>query len=402
MERPRVGGAAGTRSTPPVAWRLLVAAVVGFLRLLRGWRVRVRRPDVIPPSTQPLVAVFNHTSAIDGFLIADAVWRGIGHWVQPLVKAELFELPVLGTLARGAGATPVPRSEHAGRGLAYDDAVAVLRAGGTVLIAPESTITHDGSLLPLRLGAARLALEAGVDVLVVTHFGAQRGFSPVVRFPERRATVTMTMDVLTPYPDDDATSLTGRIAATLLDRSAELQATYPDPQPDARWWPPYAIPASPTAVARENLERYQDSMATAITQARERMARYAVEHDLEQRLAEARERAHAAAVELAEARDRAQQAAAELAARSRERAELMAEHARERAGSLTEQAKDRMEDLGGHAKDRMEDLGEHARDLSEQVREGAAQLQDRWPMRNDDSGTDGTDEQAPPAGGDDR
>ncbi len=373
------------RSRPPLPWRLLVGAVVGFLRWLRGWRVRVRPPEVAPPSTQPLVGVFNHTSAIDGFLIAHAVWRGLGHWVQPLVKAELFEVPVLGTLARGAGATPVHRSEGAGRELAYDDAIAVLRGGGTVLIAPESTTTHDGSLLPLRLGAARLALEAGVDVLVVTHFGAQRGFSPVVRFPERGVTVTMTLDVLTPYPDEDATSLTGRIAAIMLDRSAELRDSYPDRQPDAPWWPPYAAPASPTAVARDNLERYQDSMAQTIAQARERMARYALEHDLEQRLAEARERAHAAAVELAEARDRAQQATAELAARSRERAELMAEHTRERAGSLTEQAKDRVEDLT-----------EQARDLTEQVREGAAQLQDRLPTRNDDpSGAES--EQDPPA-----
>jgi len=391
---------AGARSRPPLPWRLLVGAVVGFLRWFRGWRVRVRPPEVVPPSTQPLVAVFNHTSAIDGFLIAHAVWRGLGHWVQPLVKAELFEVPVLGTLARGAGATPVSRTEDAGRGLAYDDAVAVLRGGGTVLIAPESTITHDGSLLPLRMGAARLALEAGVDVLVVTHFGAQRGFSPVVRFPERRATVTMTLDVLTPYPDEDATSLTGRIAATLLDRSAELQATYPDPQPEARWWPPYAVPASPTAVARDNLERYQDGMAHTIAQARERMARYALEHDLEQRLAEARERAHAAAVELAEARVRAQQAAAELASRSRERAELMADQARERAGSLTEQAKEKVEDLSGQAKDKMDDLTEHARDLSEQVREGATQLQDRLPTRND-SGTGVGSEQDPPAPGSD-
>ena len=374
---------AEVRSRPPWPWRLLVGLVVGFLRWFRGWRVRVRRPEVLPPSTQPLVAVFNHTSAIDGFLIAHAVWRGLGHWVQPLVKAELFEVPVLGTLARGAGATPVPRAQDAGRELAYGDAVAVLRGGGTVLIAPESTITHDGSLLPLRLGAARLALEAGVGVLVITHFGAQRGFSPVVRFAERGATVTMALDVLTPYPDEDATSLTGRIAATMLDRSAELQATYPDPQPDAPWWPPYAVPASPTAVARDNLERYQDSMVQTIAQARERMARYALEHDLDQRLAEARERAHAAAVELAEARDRAQQAAAELASRSRERAELLAEHARDRAGSLTEQAKDRMEDL------------------TEQMREGAAQLQDRLPNRNDaDAGTGS--EQDPPAPGSDR
>lgn len=342
---------------------------------VRGWRVRAWLPERPLPPEQPLVAVFNHTSAIDGFVIAHTVWRGLRRWVQPLVKAEIFEVPVLGILARGAGATPVHRTEDAAREVAYTDAVGVLRRGGTVLIAPEGTVTHDGSLLPLRHGAARLALEAGVDVLVITHFGAQRGFSAVVRFPERGAVVTMAMDVLTPYPDEDATSLTGRIAATMLDRSAQLQATYPDQQPAARWWPPYAAPASPTGVARENLERYQESMGQAITQARERMARYALEHDLEQRLAEARERARIAAAELAEARERAQQAAAELAARSRERAELMAENARERAGSLSEQARDRMDEFS-----------EQARELTDQVKDGATHLQDRFPTRNDEDG----------------
>jgi 1-acyl-sn-glycerol-3-phosphate acyltransferase len=333
----------------------------------------------LPPG-QPLVAVFNHTSAIDGFVIAHTVWRGLGRWVQPLVKAEIFEVPVLSTLAHGAGATPVHRTEDAGRETAYADAVAVLRGGGTVLIAPEGTVTHDGSLLPLRHGAARLALEAGVDVLVITHFGAQRGFSAVVRFPERGAVVTMAMDVLTPYPDEDATSLTGRIAATMIDRSAQLRASYPDQRPEARWWPPYAAPASPTGVARENLERYQESMSQAIAQARERMARYALEHDLDQRLAEARERARVAAAELAEARERAQHAAAELAARSRERAELMTEHARERAGSLSEQARDRMDELS-----------DQARELTDQVKDSAAHLQDRFPTRSDDEGTGAQD-----------
>ncbi len=348
-----------------------------FLGHLRGWRVMARRPDRSVPPDQPLVAVFNHTSAVDGFVIAHTVWRGLGRWVQPLVKMEVFEVPVLGTLARGAGATPVHRTEDTGRETAYTDAVAVLRGGGTVLIAPEGTVTHDGSLLPLRHGAARLALEAGVDVLVITHFGAQRGFSPVVRFPERGAVVTMAMDVLTPYPDEDATSLTGRIAATMLDRSVQLRASYPEQRPEASWWPPYAAPASPTGVARENLERYQEGMAQAIGQARERMARYALEHDLEQRVAEARERARVAAAELAEARERAQEAAAELAARSRERAELMTEQAKDRAGSFSDQARDRMDGFT-----------EQARELSDQVRDGATNLQDRWPTRTDDDATD--------------
>lgn len=319
---------------PPWAWRLLVGAVLWLLRRVMGWRTRAELPDPAPRPDQPLVVVFNHTSAIDAFVVVDTIWRRLRHWCQPLVKAEVFDVPVLGTLARAAGAIPVARGAGAGREAAYDDAVARLRAGGTIMVAPEGTTTHDGWLLPLRHGAARLALEAQVDVLVVTHFGAQRAFSPVVRFPERDALVTMAMDVLHPWPDEDADSLTGRMAATLMDRSDQLQADYPQADPQARWWPPYSEPASPTSTARESLERYRESMAETVAHARERMARYAEQHEVEERLAEARERAVAAAED--------------LATRSRARAEELAEQARHRYDELSDRARERATNLGRH------------------------------------------------------
>lgn len=315
--------------------------VLWLLRDVLGWRVRAQRPEVLPPPDQPLVVVFNHTSNVDAFLVVDTLWRRLRHWPQPLVKEELFDVPGLGTIARHAGAIPVARGEGGGGEAAYDAAVARLGAGGTILIAPEGTVTHDGSLLPLRHGAARLAIEAGVDVLVVTHFGAQRGFSPVVRFPQRGVVVSMALDVLTPWADEDAAALTGRIAATLLDRSEELRASYPQADPAARWWPPYADPASPTATARENLERYRHSMTEAVAHARERMARIAGEHEVEQRVAEARERAHA----LRE----------DLAARSRLRAEALTEQARHRLEELTAQARERSPFPTGATEDPPED-----------------------------------------------
>lgn len=307
-------------AAPPWAWRFLLRLVMGFLRGVLGWRVRAQRPAVIPPPDRPLIAVFNHTSNVDAFVVAEVVWRGLGHWCQPLAKAELFDVPVLGALARAAGAIPVHRGHDEGREAAYGDAVARLHEGGTLLIAPEGTTTHDGSLLPLRHGAARLALEAGVDLLVVTHFGAQRAFSPVVRFAERDVEVIMTVDVLTPWPDEDAASLTGRIAATFLDRGAQLRAAYGQADPQARWWPPYARPASPTGTARENLERYRESMAEAVTTAREAMARFAEEHAVEQRVADVRERAAVTAHD--------------LAVRSRERAEDVRDRTRHRIDDL--------------------------------------------------------------------
>lgn len=324
-------------SGPPWAWRLAVRCVMGLLRGLFGWRILARRPDVVPRPDQPLLVVINHTSNIDAFLVADTLWRRMRQWVQPLVKVELFEIPVIGAVIRQTGAIPVVRGEGGGREAAYDAAVARLRAGGTILIAPEGTVTHDGSLLPMRHGAARLALEAGVDVLVVTHFGAQRAFSPLARMPERDVVVTMVTDVVTPWSDEDEKSLTGRIAAIMLDRSAELQANYPQADPTAPWWPPYSAPASPSVTARENLERYRESMSEAVAHARERMARIAEDHEVEQRVADARERARAAAED--------------IAVRSRARAEELTEQARHRMEELTEQARERAPHFGHHPDD---------------------------------------------------
>ena len=352
---------------PPLAWRVVVGAVLVFLRRVFIWRVRIHRPKVLPRPGQPLIVVLNHTSAVDAFLVVDSLWRHLRRWCQPLVKAELFDVPVLGRLiVRPAGAVAVSRAEGAGREAAYGDAVARLREGRTILIAPEGTTTHDGSLLPLRHGAARLALEADVDVLVVTHFGAQRGFSPVVRMPERGVIVTMAMDLISPMQDEDPASLTGRIAATMMDRSEQLRASYPQPQPEARWWPPYSSPASPTTTARENLERYRQSMVDAVAHARERMAQVADEHELDQRVGQALDRTVAAAED--------------LAARSRER-----------AGSLAEQTRDRVDELAEHTRDRVEELAEHTRDrveeLAERAREGAAGRSDQ-PSSDDEEASD--------------
>jgi 1-acyl-sn-glycerol-3-phosphate acyltransferase len=355
---------------PPGVWRLVIRVVRLFLQGVMGWRVRARPPDVVPPPGEPLLVVFNHTSNIDAFLVAATVWKRLQHWVQPLVKDELFTTPGLGILVRNAGAIAVVRGEGKGREAAYDNAVARLRAGGTVLLAPEGTVTHDGSLLPLRHGAARLALDAGVDVLVVTHFGAQRGFSPVVRFAERGVVVTMAMDVLQPWPDEDAGSLTGRIAATMLDRSEQLQATYPQADPDAPWWPPYSAPASPSATARENLERYQVSMAEAVAQARERMARFADDHDVEERLTQARERVAQFADDydveerVAQARERALSAAEDLAARSKTMADAFTEQSRLRVDELTDQGRQRLEELTEQGRQLAEELASLARERS--------------------------------------
>lgn len=340
---------------PPWPWRLLVAAAVWVARRLFGWHLRVRIEGPLPPGDRPAVVVANHTGNLEPFLVAHTVWRATGHWIQPLVKAELFQMPVLSALAPGAGAIPVARDTEGGREDAYAQAVARLDEGGTIYIAPEGTITHDGELLPLRHGAARLALQAGVPVVVVTSFGGQRGFSPVVLVPQRGVLFDVVVEQLEPDADDDPTTLTGRIAATMLDRSQELREQYPQADPDAAWWPPYSEPAEPTRTARENLEQYREAMADAVEQARARMAGLRDEREVDQRLRDARDRASAAATH---ARERAHELADQVRGRTDE---LIGAAQR---GELGDQLRQRADELSRRA----EELAQQAREFAEQVR----------------------------------
>lgn len=333
---------------PPRAWRFLVVGVRNLLRVLFGWRLRTRVEGPITDAHRPAVVVANHTGNLEPFLVAYCVWRATGHWIQPLAKAELFGVPVLGFLGRHAGGIPVERETEGGRTSAYGAAVARLHEGGTIYVAAEGTITHDGSLLPLRHGAARLALEADVPVLVVTSFGGQRAFSPVAGRPHRNAVFDVVVEQLVPDASDDAASLTGRIAATMMDRSEELRADYPDQQPDAPWWPPYSEPAEPSRTARENLDQYREAMTEQVARARERMEHLTHERHLDERLADARQRA------------------SEIGAQLRARAEELGDTVRQRTDELVELG--RTGELGDAARHRAEELAARARELADQAR----------------------------------
>ena len=343
---------------PPLAWRLFIRVVMFVMRRLFGWRFSVHVEGDLPSSDEPIVLVANHTSYVEPFLVVHAVWRMTGHWAQPLAKAELFGIPVFGTLARAAGAIPVERQSTEGRATAYRAAIERLDQGGCIYIAPEGTTSHDGELLPLRHGAARLAREAGCRVLVATHFGGQRAFSPVRTWPDRRVPFDLALETLDLDPDEDAAGLTGRIAATMLDRSEELRRDYDEHDITAPWWPPYPEPAEPTRTARENLEEYRDTMAEAIDHARERMAALTAERDLEGRVRSARDRARQAA-------EQARTRASELSDQVRQRADELVDVAR--SAQLSDELRQRAEELQRQARL----VAEHAAELREELREGA-------------------------------
>ncbi|MDO5683830.1 MAG: lysophospholipid acyltransferase family protein [Propionibacteriaceae bacterium] len=146
-----------------------VRTLAAILRLLthQDWRGR----DKIPASGG-VVFVVNHISNFDplayGHFLA---WAG--RWPRFLAKEAIFTVPGLGWVASRSGQIMVRRGGPEAH-QAVDAAVAAIRAGRSVSVYPEGTITADPETWPMtaRTGAARIALTAGCPVIPIGQWGA--------------------------------------------------------------------------------------------------------------------------------------------------------------------------------------------------------------------------------------
>jgi len=126
-------------------------------------RIEVAGSERLPARGPLIVAANHHNALVDPLLLMAAIPRQL----VPLAKAPLFRLPVIGALARWAGAIPVERPQDApGRRIdneaMFAQALARLRQDAAILIFPEGVSQPDPKLMPLRTGAARLLLQAAV------------------------------------------------------------------------------------------------------------------------------------------------------------------------------------------------------------------------------------------------
>jgi 1-acyl-sn-glycerol-3-phosphate acyltransferase len=145
-----------------------------LMRLLFG--LEVRNPEHVP-GAGPVLIVANHSSLLDPPLVGAVAPRPLVF----LAKAELFTIPLFGTLIRRLNARPI-RREGPDPG-ALRTALRVLEARGALLVFPEGTRGDEGSLRPARAGAGMLAVTSGAPVVPVYISGSGRAWPRGRRFP---------------------------------------------------------------------------------------------------------------------------------------------------------------------------------------------------------------------------
>ena len=132
------------------------------------WRLEHKGVENIPASGGLIIAA-NHQSYGDPFWLAIPVRRPI----RFLAWSEAFAWPVVGKAIRRLGAWPL--NVQASDPAAIRRSLTWLRDSGVVVIFPEGGRgLPDGSMIRMKGGAVRMALDADVPILPVTIRGANR------------------------------------------------------------------------------------------------------------------------------------------------------------------------------------------------------------------------------------
>ncbi len=220
-----------------MAYRL-IRVLVRLLLWLFYRRVDVVGRERIPERGGVIIAANHHNSVVDAMLIIVTVPRA----VTVLANAPLFRHPLIGPPLRMLGAVPVHRRAEAGDDPRKNEemfaaAIEALRAGRVILIFPEGRTQPQPILLPLRTGAARLALGAeramgggrGVTLLPVGMVFHDPGTFRSASVQITIGTPVETADLLAAHPDhpeETVRAITARLTESIGARIVEAQDQY--------------------------------------------------------------------------------------------------------------------------------------------------------------------------------
>jgi 1-acyl-sn-glycerol-3-phosphate acyltransferase len=201
--------------------RRALRALARLLLRLTGLPVGVEGIDHAT-GPDPVIAVCNHASYVDGILLFAVLPPRFVY----VTKRE-FEGTALGwLLARGVGVKTVERFDPSGSLESARDAIALARAGTSLVYFAEGTFRRPAGLMPFRMGAFAASVESGLPVVPV----ALRGTRNVLRAEQwvpARAPVTVSIGAPLVAVGSDwsaAVALRDRTRAWILERCGEPDA----------------------------------------------------------------------------------------------------------------------------------------------------------------------------------
>jgi 1-acyl-sn-glycerol-3-phosphate acyltransferase len=144
---------------------VILPPLIGWFRLYHEHLDRI-------PARGPAIVACNHISYLDPFTNGEAVHRA-GRRPRFLAKDDLFGIPLVGSVLRGAKQIPVARGTRDRTSL--DRAAAALEDGEVVVVYPAGTVTNRPDGLPMdgKTGTARLSLRSGVPIIPMVSWGSQ-------------------------------------------------------------------------------------------------------------------------------------------------------------------------------------------------------------------------------------
>jgi 1-acyl-sn-glycerol-3-phosphate acyltransferase len=165
----------------PLTRRLIKPILAAYLHLFH--HLALEGMENVPPRG-PLIVVLNHASLLDVpvLMVADPFPD-----TATIVKASMFNMPLVSWFLRQWGAIPVERQGRDSSSVRR--MLGVLRDGGVMAIAAEGTRTRDGHLGPINPVLARIAAGAHVPVLPVGIRGSYEALPPGTKLPRPKPIV---------------------------------------------------------------------------------------------------------------------------------------------------------------------------------------------------------------------
>jgi 1-acyl-sn-glycerol-3-phosphate acyltransferase len=153
------------------AGRWFRRCAVAAVKLNPVWDFRTEGVIVEDPR-RPYVAVANHESFADIFLLSHLPWE-----MKWLSKEAIFRIPVMGWMMRMAGDIEVHRGDRTSRVEAMREIHDRLDKGVTVMILPEGTRSPDGRIQRFRNGAFKVAVQRQLPILPIAVAGTRNAMA---------------------------------------------------------------------------------------------------------------------------------------------------------------------------------------------------------------------------------